>query len=370
MSFSAFDHQCMATALQLARKGINTTHPNPRVGCVIAGKDQVFGTGWHQEAGKAHAEIFALREAGEKALGATAYVTLEPCSHEGRTPPCVEALVRAKVARVVFAVEDPNPEVSGNGAQLLRSAGVEVESGLMAEQAARLNQGFFKRMQSHRPWVRVKLAQSMDGHISLANGTSKWISGPDSRADVQNWRARSDAILTGIGTVLADDPSLNVRHEPQARQPARIIVDSHWRTPADARLLGLPGEVIVAGLDKSPVPEKLNKSSAKCIIFPESQGRVDLKALLAGLGERGFNEVQVEAGAVLCGSLLQQGLVDELLIYQAAIILGGGAVSPFALPRLDNMDDRVHLECLDTRRVGEDLRLRLKPLHQPGKINT
>ena len=363
MSFSAFDHQCMATALQLARKGINTTHPNPRVGCVIAGRDQVFGTGWHQEAGKAHAEIFALREAGEKALGATAYVTLEPCSHEGRTPPCVEALVRAKVARVVFAVEDPNPEVSGKGAQVLRAAGLDVESGLMAEQATDLNQGFFKRMQSHRPWVRIKLAQSMDGHISLANGSSKWISGPDSRADVQKWRARSDAILTGIGTVLADDPSLNVRHEPHARQPARIIVDSHWRTPADARLLGLPGEVIIAGLDQGPVPEKLNKSTANCIIFPESQGRVDLKVLLAGLGERGFNEVQVEAGAALCGSLLQQELVDEILIYQASIILGGGAVSPFALPRLDNMDDRVHLECLDTRRVGVDLRLRLKPLH-------
>ena len=370
MTFSVFDHQCMATALQLARKGLNTTHPNPRVGCVIAGKDQVYGTGWHEEAGKAHAEIFALREAGERALGATAYVTLEPCSHEGRTPPCVEALVRAKIARVVFAVEDPNPDVSGNGARFLRAAGLEVQSGLMAKQAERLNQGFFMRMQSHRPWVRVKLAQSMDGHICLANGSSKWISGPDSRADVQRWRARSDAILTGIGTVLADDPSLNVRHELHARQPARIIVDSHWRTPADARLTGLPGEVMIAGIDEASLPEALKKSSADCIVFPESRGRVDLKVLLAGLGERGFNEVQVEAGATLCGSLLQQGLVDELLIYQAPIILGGGAVSPFALPRLDNMDNRVHLEWVDIRRVGKDMRFRLKPLYQPGMINS
>lgn len=368
MSFNAFDHQCMASALQLARRGLNTTHPNPRVGCVIARDGQVVGTGWHEKAGEAHAEINALRDAGEKALGGTAYVTLEPCSHSGRTPPCTQALVRAKIARVVFAVEDPNPDVSGSGSQFLQKAGLEVQSGLMSVQAEALNQGFFKRMRTHLPWVRIKLAQSMDGHISLANGSSQWISSPESRADVQRWRASSDAILTGIGTVLADDPSLNVRGEMNARQPARIIVDSHWRTPAKARLLGLPGEILIAGLDLATVPEELKDTSANCVIVPASNGRVDLRVLLAELGQRGFNEIQVEAGATLCGSLVEQGLVDEFLIYQAPIILGGGAVSPFALPRLDNMDHRVHLEWVDTRRIGKDLRLHLKPAGFESRI--
>jgi diaminohydroxyphosphoribosylaminopyrimidine deaminase/5-amino-6-(5-phosphoribosylamino)uracil reductase len=322
MSFDAFDHQCMATALQLARRGLNTTHPNPRVGCVITRDGQVVGTGWHHKAGEAHAEINAIHDAGEKALGGTAYVTLEPCCFSGRTPPCTEALVRAKIARVVFAVEDPNPDVSGSGAQFLQKAGLKVQSGLMAVQAEALNRGFFKRMRSQLPWVRIKLAQSMDGHISLANGSSKWISSPESRADVQKWRARSDAILTGIGTVLADDPSLNVRGESNSRQPARIIVDSFWRTPANARLLGLAGEVLIAGLDEVPAPAELKNTSANCVILPSRHGKVDLKALLAELGQRGFNEVQVEAGATLCGALVQQGLVDEFLIYQAPAISG------------------------------------------------
>ncbi len=366
MTFSRFDHQCMARALQLARKGLNTTHPNPRVGCVISNDGQVVGSGWHKKAGEAHAEINALKSAGDQARGATAYVTLEPCNHSGRTPPCVDALISAKVARVVFALEDPNPEVNGSGSQRLLEAGIEVQSGLMAAEAGELNAGFLKRMRHGRPWLRIKLAQSMDGHIGLANGDSQWISGPESRADVQNWRARSDVILTGIGTILADDPSLNVRNSENARQPGRVIVDSQWRMPASARLLGLPGKVIIAGLDKNPIPDALQKSGAECIAMPALEGRVDMRALLAELGKRGFNEIQVEAGATLCGTLIQQRLVDEVLIYQAPVILGGDAVSPFAAPRLDNMQDRVHLEWMDSRRIGKDLRLRLKPVYKPG----
>ena len=361
MGFNAFDYKCMARALQLARRGLATTHPNPRVGCVIARDSEIVGEGWHRKAGEAHAEIHALNDAGDKAVGGTAYVTLEPCSHSGRTPPCVDALIDAKVARVVFAIEDPNPEVNGNGFQRLQKAGIEVQSGLMATEAKDINAGFLKRMRRGRPWVRIKLAQSMDGHIALANGSSQWISGSESRADVQNWRARSDAILTGIGTVLADDPSLNVRNGESVNQPARIIIDSHWRTPVNARLLNLAGNVLIAGLKEMPVPRALRKTGADCIGLPSFEGRVDMDAVLCKLAERGFNEIQVEAGATLCGTLIHQGLVDELLIYQAPIILGGAAISPFALPRLDNMDDRVHLKWVDSRRIGKDMRFRLRP---------
>ena len=364
MSFSSFDYQCMANALQLARLGLKTSHPNPRVGCIISLDGKVVGSGWHKKTGEPHAEINALRDAGDKAAGATAYVTLEPCSHHGRTPPCVEALINAKITRVVFAIEDPNPDVNGSGSQRLIDAGIEVQSGLMAAQAEELNAGFLKRMSQGRPWVRIKLAQSLDGHIGLANGESQWISGPEARADVQNWRARADVILTGIGTVLADDPSLNVRNDKNARQPMRVIVDSHWRTPANARLLGLPGKVLIAGLNEIPVPESLAETSAECLGLPASEGRVDIRILLTELAQRGCNEIHVEAGATLCGTLIQQRLVDELLIYQAPIILGGGAVSPFAAPRLDNMQDRVHLEWMDSRRIGKDLRLRLKPVYK------
>ena len=346
-----------------------TTHPNPRVGCIITRDGQVVGSGWHKKAGEAHAEINALRAAGDNARGGTAYVTLEPCSHSGRTPPCVEALISAKIARVVYAVEDPNPEVNGNGSHRLKQAGIDVQGGLMAAEAEALNPGFLKRMRQGRPWVRVKLAQSLDGHIALANGSSQWISGSEARADVQNWRARSDVILTGIGTVLADDPSLNVRNSKDARRPARVIVDSQWRMPVNARLLGLPGKVLIAGLNEKPVPDALHETAAECLLLPACEGRVDLKAMLNELGKRGYNEVQVEAGATLCGTLVQQHLVDEILLYQAPIILGGGAISPFAAPRLDNMDDRVHLEWIDSRLFGKDLRLRLRPAYDSHDIH-
>ena len=362
MSFSTFDHRCMATALQLASRGLHTTHPNPRVGCVIARNEQQVGSGWHHKAGDAHAEINALAEAGEKAIGGTAYITLEPCSHSGKTPPCVDALIKAKITRVVCALEDPNPEVSGDGIKRLQRSGIEVQSGLMAAQAEEQNAGFLMRMRHGRPWVRIKLAQSMDGHIALSDGSSQWISGPEARADVQRWRARSDAILTGVGTVLADDPSLNVRIGEDARQPMRVIADSHWRTPSDARLLDIEGKVLIAGLNQADIPDALAKSAAELVVVSSLLGRVDLEQLLQELGRREINEVQVEAGAVFCGALVQQGLVDEVLIYQAPVLLGGGAVSPFATPRLDNMDDRVHLKWMDSRRIGNDLRLRLKPV--------
>ena len=364
MTFSVFDHRCMASALQLAGHGLNTTHPNPRVGCVIALDGEVVGCGWHEQAGDHHAEVNALADAGEQVEGGTAYVTLEPCNHSGLTPPCVDALIEAKVARVVCAMEDPNPEVRGDGMRRLQQAGIEVQSGLMARQAEELNAGFLLRMRKGRPWLRVKMAQSIDGHIALANGSSQWISGPEARADVQKWRARCDAILTGIGTVLADDPSLNVRPGDDARQPLRVIADSHWRTPADSKLLTIGGKVLIAGLDENELPAALAASTAELLVLPSVDGRVDLKQLLQELGRRGINEVQVEAGATFCGGLLQQQLIDELLIYQAPVLLGGGAISPFATPRLDNMDNRVHLEWIDTRRVGNDLRLRLRPLYK------
>lgn len=366
MSYSEFDHQCMAEAMLLARRGLWTTHPNPRVGCVITQNRQVVGRGWHEKAGEAHAEVHALMEAGDKSVGGTAYVTLEPCGHMGRTKACVDALITAGVQRVVCAMEDPNPEVSGAGIERLQKAGIKVQSGLMSHEAEELNPGFLSRMRRGRPFVRIKLAQSIDGHIALSSGESQWISGPESRSDVQKWRARSDAILTGVGTVIADNPSLNVRMEACSRQPLRVIADSRWSTPADARIFGLSGKVMIAGLADASRPDALAEGSAEYLSLPARAGRLDLEVLLLELGKREINEVQVEAGATLCGALLQQGLVDELLIYQSPVLLGGGAVSPFAAPRLDKMVDRVHLEWIDSRRVGKDLRLRLKPVYKEG----
>jgi diaminohydroxyphosphoribosylaminopyrimidine deaminase/5-amino-6-(5-phosphoribosylamino)uracil reductase len=359
--FDAFDHQCMAQALRLAELGMNSTDPNPRVGCVLTRDREVVGTGWHRRAGEPHAEVFALREAGESARGATAYVTLEPCSHQGRTPACTEALIEAGVARVVFPVNDANPEINGNGKERLREAGIRVDVGLMKEQAEELNPGFFSRMRRKRPWVRVKLAQSLDGGTALANGASQWISCPESRQDVQNWRARSSAILTGIGTVLFDNPSLNVRIGEDARQPLRVIADSNWRTPADARTLGLPGEVLIGGRDDIEVPVSLRESGATLLPLPAEDGRVRLESLLEALAAREANEVHVEAGASLAGALLERRLVDELVVYQAPVLLGSEIREPFAFGPLQDMADRVSLEWLETCHTGNDLRLRLAP---------
>jgi len=363
----------MATALKLAARGIFSPHPNPRVGCVIANGQNVLGRGRHEFAGGPHAEIAALLDAGENIKGSTAYITLEPCSHHGRTPPCTEALLSAGVSRIVVASADPNPQVNGQGLKKLRNAGLAVETGLMAGEVEALNPGFFMRMRKGRPWVRVKTAISLDGRTALGNGDSKWISGEASRRDVQKWRARSAAVLTGIGTVLADNPAMNVRLDDSqpgqngqhgqapGRQPLRIIVDSRWRTPAHSRILADPATAIIAGIQEVTVPPELEATGVQCISLPAISGRTDLVALLSRLAEMELNEVQVEAGARLCGALLKERLVDEVLIYQAPLLLGEGGPGPFTFGPLESMDERTHLKLLESRRLGNDWRLRFEP---------
>jgi len=359
--FSGFDHECMAEALRLARRGLYTTDPNPRVGCVIADGERVIGRGWHEAAGSPHAEIAALRDADRPVRGHTAYVTLEPCNHHGRTPPCTEALLEAGIARVVIASADPNPAVTGGGLARLRDAGLEVQSGLLEREAEELNCGFLMRMRAGRPWVRVKIAVSLDGRTALRSGESQWISGPASRRDVQRWRARSSAILTGIGTLLADDPSLEARVEVPVCQPLRVVADSRWRAPPDCRLLQDPRRTLLAGDRAAPVPAELRASGVNILEVAAAPSGIDLRALLEALAEREINEVQVEAGARLCGSLLEAGLVDELLLYQAPVLLGDGGPGPFTLGPLESMADRTHLKVLETTHIGEDLRIRLSP---------
>lgn len=351
----------MALALRLARKGLYTTDPNPRVGCVIARENRVVGTGWHRKAGSQHAEIEAIGNVGGPVNGMTAFVTLEPCNQHGRTPPCTRALIDAGISRVVVASLDPNPQVNGDGCRQLQAAGLAVETGLMAAEAEALNSGFMSRMNTGRPWIRVKSAISLDGRTALPNGQSQWISGEASRADVQRWRAQASAILTGIGTVLADDPSMEARVATEVEQPIKVIVDSRWRTPPESRILAGQSRVIVAGDRSSPVPEALAASGAQCMPLPAVDGRVDLRALFQALAELEINEVQVEAGAKLCGSLLKDGLVDEILIYQAPILLGIGGAGPFAIGPLESMSDRTHLTVLETTHLEQDLRIRLQP---------
>jgi len=364
--FSAVDHAHMANALCLAERGLFTTQPNPRVGCVLAHGDEVVGEGWHQRAGGPHAEVFALREAGDRARGATAYVTLEPCAHHGRTPPCADALVAAGVKRVVIAAEDPFPQVAGRGIARLREAGIAVETGLMRAAARELNIGFFSRIERGRPWLRVKLAMSLDGRTALANGESKWITGEAARADVQRWRARSSAILTGSGTVLADNPRLTVRlPDDQAfTPPLRVVLDRQLRTPAGSHVLdgSVPTLVLhAAALDETAVEGDAQADAFECVFVPESGDALDLSAVLGLLAERGCNEVQVEAGPVLCGALFAAGLVDELLLYVAPLLLGDSARPLLQLPSLDDMADRWRLQMIEQRQIGNDWRLRLRP---------
>jgi diaminohydroxyphosphoribosylaminopyrimidine deaminase/5-amino-6-(5-phosphoribosylamino)uracil reductase len=361
VNFSDFDRECMALALQLAEKGLYTTDPNPRVGCVIADGEAIVGRGWHQRAGDPHAEIEALRDAGRPVRGCTAYVTLEPCSHHGRTPPCVNALLEAGLGRVVIASRDPNPDVNGSGLERLRAGGVQVDEGLMAEAAESLNCGFFSRMRDGRPWVRVKSAISLDGRTALRSGESKWISGPESRSDVQHWRARSSAILTGIGTVIADNPRMTARVETPVIQPLRVVADSRWRTPPDSRILENPDEALLAGDGHRDVPAALSNLGVPTQSVPASASGIDLGELLKALAEREVNEIQVEAGARLCGGLLESGLVDELLIYQAPVLLGDGGPGPFRIGPLESMSDRTHFEIMESRKLGNDLRIRLRP---------
>jgi diaminohydroxyphosphoribosylaminopyrimidine deaminase/5-amino-6-(5-phosphoribosylamino)uracil reductase len=380
--FSEFDRRAMARALELAERGLETAHPNPRVGCVIAQGEKIVAEGWHERAGEPHAEANALRAAGAQADGATVYVTLEPCSHHGRTPPCVDALIAARVARVIFTLADPNPRVSGGGAEALRRAGVVVESGLMAEQAAELNPGFLQRMRSGRPWVRVKLAMSLDGRTALANGASQWISGPAAREDVQHWRARSSAILTGIGTVLADDPRLDVRLPdlPSGRprpQPLRVVLDARLQTPTGARMMTTGGNVLIMVATHQGANDKelaarhaqLVERGATIEEVPAAQpdaaagagmARLSLSDVLDRLGQREINELWVEAGARLAGALLQQALVDELVLYVAPKLLGPQARPLVEIPALGRLDDARSFIVVETRQIGEDVRLRLR----------
>ncbi|HEY7871919.1 MAG TPA: bifunctional diaminohydroxyphosphoribosylaminopyrimidine deaminase/5-amino-6-(5-phosphoribosylamino)uracil reductase RibD [Rudaea sp.] len=358
--FSAADHAHMARALRLAEAGLYTTQPNPRVGCVIAHGEDVVGEGFHARAGEPHAEVFALRAAGERARGATAYVTLEPCAHFGRTPPCADALVAAGVARVVAACEDPNPKVAGGGFAKLRDAGIAVEIGLMREAARELNRGFFARIERGRPWVRVKLAMSLDGRTALANGASQWITGAAARADVQRWRARSSAILTGSGTVRADDPRLTVRlADGDAFVPAlRVVLDTGLATPAGAHVLDGTAPTLV--LHAPDARRAAHFGKVECAAIPVRDNRIDLPAALTLLAQRGVNELQVEAGATVCGALFAQGLVDESLLYVAPTLLGDTARPLLALAGLESIASALRLRMVDQRRIGDDWRLLLR----------
>ncbi len=359
--FSERDHCYMAQALQLAARGLFTTMPNPRVGCVIVKDGEIIGSGWTQPAGQAHAEVQALKSCHIDPRGATAYVTLEPCSHFGRTPPCADALVRAGLSRVVSAMQDPNPNVAGKGLDRLRSHGMQVEVGLLEAEALELNKGFVSRMTRQRPWVTLKIAASLDGRTALANGASQWITGPAARSDVQRQRARSCAILTGVGTVLADDPQMNVREFDPGRQPLRVVVDSHLRVPVSSRILR-GGATLVAALSaEGQKADALRALGAEVVALPEDAGRVSLQALLQSLAAREINEIMVEAGQVLNGALLQQGVVDELLLYYAPTLLGNPAQGMFGLPEFTSMTQRLDLELLSLDRVGQDLRLRARP---------
>lgn len=355
---NATDAQFMARALQLAAQGLYTTHPNPRVGCVVVNDGRIVGEGAHLYAGEAHAEVHALHAAGGRARGATAYVTLEPCCHHGRTPPCTQALIDAGVARVVTAMEDPNPRVAGKGAAALRAVGIAVEVGLMQAEAERLNVGFVRRMRTGRPFVRSKLAISLDGRTALQNGASRWITGEAARADVQHWRARSSAIVTGIGTVLADDPALNVRAFPRRVQPLRVIVDTKLQTPPQAQMLRLEGKTLIATASRDGARiGALQAQGAEVLTLAADADGVDLAALMAQLAAREINEIWVEAGARLNGVLLARGLIDELVIYLAPHLLGNDARGMFALPALTDMAQRTALTIDDVRRIGADWRM-------------
>lgn len=356
--FSVADHTHMARALQLAAQGLYTTTPNPRVGCVIVKDGHVIGEGWHQRAGTPHAEIHALKAAGDAARGATVYVTLEPCSHHGRTPPCAEALVQAGVTRVVAAMSDPNPLVAGGGISMLTLAGIQAEVGLMENEARALNPGFISRMTRQCPWVRLKTASTLDGKTALANGQSQWITGEAARADVQKLRARACAILTGSGTILADNPRMNVRDVDIGRQPLRVIVDSALRTPVDAAIL----PALIACHHAEPAARAaLEQTGAEVIELPGMEGRVDLAALLTRLSQRGINELHVEAGATLNGALLAAGLVDEWVAYMAPMAAGDDARGLFSQPALTTLADAMRFRVSDVRQIGDDLRLTLLP---------
>jgi diaminohydroxyphosphoribosylaminopyrimidine deaminase/5-amino-6-(5-phosphoribosylamino)uracil reductase len=365
-TFTEADYNFMSLALRLAEQGLNTTSPNPRVGCVLVKDGKIIGQGAHLKTGEPHAEIMALRDAAQKSpeniKSATAYVTLEPCSHFGRTPPCANALIDAGIARVIAAMQDPNPKVAGNGLKNLAAAGIIVEDGLMEAQARELNIGFVTRMTQNKPYVRTKIAASLDGQTALANGESKWITGEPARQDVQYWRARSCAILTGVDTVLADNPNMNVRIAT-SRQPLKVIVDSQLRTPVDANILK-NGNVLIAHTQGNEAQKAALSATGAELLQIGTEGKVCLETLLTTLAERGVNELMVEAGQTLNGALLAANLIDEFILYYAPVILGADARGMLAIPALESMQDRVNLQIIETRQIGQDIRIRAKPRHQ------
>ena len=354
----------MSHALQLARRGLYTTDPNPRVGCVLVNGNEVIATGWHQVAGGPHAEINALQQAVDKAQSADCYVTLEPCVHTGKTPPCTDAIIKAGIKRVIAATVDPNPAVSGKGLEKLQAAGIKTETGLMQSQSRDLNPGFESRMNKGRPFVRCKLAMSLDGRTAMeTNDENQWISGEASRLDVQRLRARSSAIMTGINTILADNPSLNVREvDTMGRQPLRVILDAQLRMPEDARLLGLPGETIIfTELTDEEKQKKLMSAGAQIVNLKRSSQQEFLKSVLKYLAEeKEINEILLESGAILAGSMLEANLIDEIIVYVAPILMGHDARSLFQLPAIKTMADRIELEFTNIHMVGEDCRITAK----------
>ncbi|WP_415883259.1 bifunctional diaminohydroxyphosphoribosylaminopyrimidine deaminase/5-amino-6-(5-phosphoribosylamino)uracil reductase RibD [Neptuniibacter sp. QD34_54] len=370
-TWSVSDREYMARAIQLAKEGLYTTQPNPRVGCVLVKQGNIVGEGFHYRAGEGHAEVNALRAAGEEAKGATAYVTLEPCSHYGRTPPCSEALINAGVTRVVAAMVDPNPQVAGRGMTMLREAGIEATSGLLEESARALNPGFIKRMETGLPFVRVKSAISLDGRTAMASGESKWITGPAARGDVQKLRAQSSVILTGIGSILQDDSALTVREaqlnlpnvaDVVQKQPLRVVLDSRLQMPLTASILKQPGRtLIVTCSDDTIAQNKLKDAGAEVRVMPAENGRVALLPLLRWLAsEEQCNDLLVETGSVLAGAFVEQKLADELHVYMAMKLLGSQAKPLFELP-LTKMSEQVELQMLDSRMLGDDLKLILQP---------
>ena len=363
--FCADDHRHMARALRLAERGLYSTDPNPRVGCVLVRAGAVVGEGFHARAGEGHAEALALAAAGSAARGATAYVTLEPCAHQGRTPPCTAALIAAGVARVVYAVADPNPQVAGQGAARLLAAGLQVDVGLLGAEAERLNVGFLARHRRHRPWLRVKLGVSLDGRTALANGKSQWLTSAASRADVQKLRARSSVVLSGASTVDRDDARLSVRDaslETRGRMPLRVILDPRLTLSPTARLFADQGPVlVVTHAVEEAARAALVAAGAEVLVLADGGAR-DLAAVLALLAEREANEVLVEAGARLAGSFISEGLVDELVLYLAPHMLGHDGAPLAMLPMLDDLGDRWDFRYTDVRQVGPDLRLTLVPV--------
>lgn len=353
-AFSELDRALMARALALAEKGLFTATPNPRVGCVIARGEEVVGEGWHQKAGDPHAEADALVQASGAAKGATAYVTLEPCNHHGRTPPCAESLIKAGVVRVVAAMKDPNAK-SNSGGRALAAAGVRYEEGLLEDEARELNIGFVSRMTRGRPWVRMKIAATLDGRTALANGASQWITGPEARADGHRWRARACAIATGGGTVKSDDPRLTVREVETTRQPLRVVIDSHVETPASAKVLQGDKALVFAAVAGKSLP------NAEVVALPNAAGKVDLGKMLLELGRRGINELHVEGGFKLNGSLVREGCVDEFLLYLNPSLLGDSAAGMVNLSAMTSLDQRVRLALRSVDRIGADLRILARP---------